>query len=99
MKIAGAMYLEFIRGMRNLRSISGWVFSNTNTPPQTRTNANNVPMLVRSVTSTRFINSDGMATTNPATIVENHGVLNRGWIEENIGGNNPSRLIDIQIRG
>src|SRR5262245_22787205 len=62
-------------------------------------NANNVPMLVRSVTSVRFINNEGIATTNPVMIVENHGVLNRGWMAEKIGGSNPSRLIDIQMRG
>src|SRR5215510_8982307 len=62
-------------------------------------NANNVPMLVRSVTSVRFMNNEGIATTSPVMMVENHGVLKRGWMAEKIGGSNPSRLIDIQMRG
>src|SRR5262245_40137567 len=69
------------------------------TPPHTSTNANKVPMLVRSVTSVRFMNNDGIATTRPVTMVENHGVLNRGWMEEKMDGSRPSRLIDIQMRG
>jgi hypothetical protein len=47
------------------------------TPVQTTTNANKVPMLVRSVTSVRFKNNAGTATTMPVTIVANDGVLNR----------------------
>ncbi len=33
------------------------------TPAQTTTNANRVPMLAKSVTSVKFINKAGMATT------------------------------------
>ncbi len=56
-------------------------------------------MLVRSVTSVRFMKSEGMATTRPVTMVANHGVLKRGWMAEKIGGSRPSRDIAIQMRG
>jgi hypothetical protein len=71
----------------------------SSTPPQTSTKANSVPMLDKSVTSVKFINSDGMATTRPVMMVENHGVLKRGWMLEKIGGKSPSRDIAIQMRG
>jgi len=61
--------------------------------------ANKVPMLLRSTTSLRFMNNAGIATTTPVIMVENEGVLKRGWTREKIGGSNPSRLILIQIRG
>ena len=68
-------------------------------PPQTRTNANKVPMLVSEITNSRFKNNAGIATTNPVNIVEKEGVLKRGCMVEKIFGNRPSRLIASQIRG
>jgi hypothetical protein len=50
-------------------------------------------MTESSVTSDKFINSAGIATIRPVSIVENHGLRNRGWIDENIFGSRPSRLI------
>src|SRR5437762_3412748 len=71
----------------------------TSTPAQTIVNAKRVPITDRSVTSERFIKSAGTATITPVRIVENHGVLNFGCIDENIFGSNPSRLIAIHRRG
>lgn len=73
--------------------------SRNNTPAHTSINANNVPMLVRSVTHTRFKNKEGTATMIPVNIVEKAGVLNLGCIFENRGGNRPSLLILIHILG
>ena len=70
-----------------------------NTPPDTRINANKVPMLVRSVTSVRFKNKAGMATKKPVTMVAKAGVLYFLCSLENRGGKSPSRLMLIHIRG
>jgi len=43
-------------------------------PPQTNIKANKVPILVRSVTSDKFIKREGIATTNPVKRVEKEGV-------------------------
>ena len=74
-------------------------FSFTSTPAQTIVNANSVPITDRSVTSDRFMNNAGIATTSPVRIVENQGVRNFGWIDEKIFGSSPSRLIAIHRRG
>src|SRR5678815_5461143 len=71
----------------------------TRTPAQTIVKAKSVPITDKSVTSDKFINNAGMETIKPVKIVENHGVRNRGWIDENIFGNNPSRLMAIHKRG
>jgi hypothetical protein len=52
--------------------ISG-LFCNTKTPAQTKTKANKVPILHKSVTIVRFKNKAGTATTKPVTIVANEG--------------------------
>jgi hypothetical protein len=62
-------------------------------------NAKRVPITPRSVTSVRFMNSAGIATTIPVRMVENHGVLNLGCIDEKIFGRSPSRLMAIHRRG
>ena len=71
----------------------------TNTPKQTKTKANKVPILVRSVTILIDINKEGMPTKSPVTIVANVGVPNLGCTLENFFGNKPSLLILIQILG
>ena len=75
------------------------LFCNTNTPPQTNTKANKVPILHKSVTIFKFMNNAGIATTNPTTMVAKEGVLYLGCTIENFFGNKPSRLMLIQIRG
>ena len=45
------------------------------TPPLTKTKANKVPILVKSVISVRFVNKAGIATIRPAIMVEKEGVL------------------------
>ena len=72
---------------------------NINTPKQTNTKANKVPILVRSVTVLIDINKAGTPTNIPVTMVANVGVPNLGCILENFFGNNPSLLILIQILG
>src|ERR1700752_2892934 len=71
----------------------------TSTPQDTSTNANNVPMLVSWVISPLPTNSAGTATMMPVMMVENHGVLNFGWILPKALGNSLSRLMLIQMRG
>src|SRR5258706_11893444 len=95
--MAGPRYLELMYGT-NLFSPANSL-SLTSTPAQTIVNAKSVPITDRSVTSDRFINRAGIATINPVRIVENQGVRKRGWMDENIFGSRPSRLIAIQRRG
>src|SRR5688572_18490575 len=97
MKRIGTINCELIYGTNRFSPANS--LSLTNTPAQTIVKAKSVPMTDRSVTSVRFIKSAGMATIKPVRIVENHGVLNFGWIEEKIFGSSPSRLIAIQRRG
>ena len=70
-----------------------------NIPPHTNTKAKRVPTLVKSITTFISKNKAGIATTTPVRIVEKEGVLNLGCMREKIGGNKPSRLILIHIRG
>ena len=72
---------------------------NFKTPPHTKQNANKVPAEQISVTIFISTKNMGIATNKPVIIVEKDGVLYLGCIFEKAGGNNPSRLILIQIRG
>ena len=72
-KITGKINCEFIYGTKRVPDSLNSLSLNK-TPAQTTTNANKVPMLAKSVTSVRFINSAGIATTQPVTIVANQGV-------------------------
>jgi hypothetical protein len=94
----GTIHCELIYGRWNLPFTAASRGSKS-TPPHTSTKANKVPILVRLVTSVRFKNKAGIATTNPVTIVANDGVWNLGWMRENAFGNKPSRLMLIQMRG
>src|SRR6185437_3448429 len=72
----GTMNRALIYGILNLGAASpASLLGNKSTPPHTSTNANNVPMLVKSVTSVRFKNNAGIATKRPVTIVAKEGVL------------------------
>ena len=65
-----------IYGILNLAPVRSSSFAgNNNTPPQTNTKANKVPILVRSVTSVRLTNNAGTPTTIPVKMVEKDGVL------------------------
>src|ERR1700739_4011371 len=86
-------------GTLNLEELLSFLSCITNTPPQTKTKANKVPILTRSITISRLRNKAGTATTNPVTTVENEGVLYFGWIRENALGKSPSLLMLIQILG
>lgn len=74
----GTIYFPLMYGTLNLLSAFIVRLSNTNMPPQTNTNANNVPILVKASTTSRFKNNAGIATTKPVSMVENEGVLNFG---------------------
>src|SRR5437868_7236004 len=95
----GTIYLPLTWGTRNFDGGLSGFFCNTNIPPHTNTNANNVPMLVSAITTFRFINNAGIPTTKPVKIVEKDGVLYLGCILEKILGSKPSLLILIHIRG
>ena len=72
---------------------------NTNTPKQTSTNANKVPILVKSVILEMDINMEGTPTKIPVMMVAKPGVPYLGCTAENFLGSNPSLLILIQILG
>ena len=79
--------------------IEGASLGNTNTPKQTSTNANKVPMLVKSVILEIDINMAGTPTKIPVMMVAKPGVPYVGCTSENFFGNKPSRLMLIQILG
>src|SRR5678809_1162188 len=95
----GTIHLLFRYGTLNFDSGLFGCDCKTNTPPQTSTNANNVPMLVNAITTSRLRNKAGMPTSAPVNKVEKEGVLYFGWIFANTFGNKPSRLMLIQILG
>ena len=84
--------------MENLPD-SRFILGKNKTPPLTNTNANKVPMLVRSVINLSSITKTNPPTRTPDIIVEKLGVLYFLLILPNALGNKPSRLIAIQIRG
>ncbi len=96
---AGTIYFPFTKGTLNLEAGLFFCFSRTRMPPQTKTKANKVPILVNANTTSRLRNRAGIATNRPVRIVENEGVLYLGWRREKIAGSKPSRLILIQILG
>jgi hypothetical protein len=78
-KRTGTINCELIYGILNLGfSSPASLAGSKSTPPHTSTNANRVPILVRSVTSVRFRKRAGTATTKPVRIVEKDGVLYLG---------------------
>ena len=72
------IHFALIKGVST--GFKGFLFRpcKTSTPPQTKTKANKVPILHKSVTIVRFINNAGIPTIKPVTIVEKEGVLNFG---------------------
>src|SRR5262249_18201894 len=81
------------QGVLNGLFRSGRLLRNTHTPAQTMTNASSVPMLTNWPRTLIGKRPEKVATSNPTTIDEIHGVRNRGWIALAQGGNNPSRDI------
>ena len=93
------MYFPLKYGNLKLRFVVVGILGNINTPADTSTKANRVPILVRSVIRELCMNNEGTATSTPVTIVAKDGVWNLGCTFEKILGSNPSRLILIQILG
>src|SRR5574343_645948 len=94
------MNLPLIYGSLNpFLATFSFILGNTSTPKHTSTNANKVPMLVKSVMKPLLINKEGTATINPVRIVENPGVWYLGSTSANFLGNKPSLLMLIQILG
>src|SRR6476619_5524016 len=87
------------QGTRNGRGRAGSVRRNTITPAETNTNANSVPMFVRSTTSAMFANAAKNATNTPVRIVPMYGVRYLGCTFARNGGSNPSRDIEKKMRG
>src|SRR5471030_3042806 len=65
-------------GTRKGRTRSGSMRRRKITPAETSTNANSVPMLVRSTTSAMFANAANTATNTPVRMVPTYGVLYLG---------------------
>src|SRR5438128_362019 len=86
-------------GTRNGRGRSGSMRRRKITPAETSTNANNVPMFVKSTTSAMFANAANAATKTPVKIVPTYGVLYLGWTLASTGGSKPSRAIEKKMRG
>src|SRR5215203_5708407 len=97
--MAGIINLPLTCGTLNFESGLLGERCRTRTPAQTITKAKRVPILVNANTVLKFRNKAGTATTNPVKMVANEGVLYLGCRRENILGNNPSRLMLIQILG
>ena len=76
--IPGKINCPLMNGTLNLDSGLSILVCKTNTPPQTNTKANKVPILVNASTTSRFKNKAGIATTSPVRIVEKDGVPKRG---------------------
>src|SRR5579871_1622811 len=85
-------------GTLKTRGRSGCVLRKMITPSDTKTKANNVPMLERSAASLMAKIPDGMPTASPAIQVDQCGVLNLGCTAEKNFGNSPSRDIAYQMR-
>ena len=58
-----------------------------------------MPMLHRSAISSKLARAAPPATNTPVSTVATCGVLNRGWVLANCGGNSPSRDMARRIRG
>lgn len=78
------------QGVLKERGASGWVLRNTNTPKQTRTKANSVPILVISPTTRAGTNAANKLTNKQKSKLDFHGVLNFLCTAEKTGGKNPS---------
>src|SRR4030042_2517866 len=78
-------------GVLNFLSTSGRVFLKTTTPMETRTKANRVPMLQRSMIIDNGKRPAIAAVTIPVTQVQMWGVLWTGWTRENEAGRRPAR--------
>ena len=70
----GTMNFPLKYGNRKPRFDVDGNFGNINTPAETSTNANRVPILVRSVIRELCMNKEGTATNTPVTMVANDGV-------------------------
>jgi hypothetical protein len=81
-------------GVLKLRGALGMVLRITNTPIQTRINANSVPMLVISPTTLAGTNAANKLTKTMNSKLFFAGVLNFGWTLLNTLGINPSLLIE-----
>ncbi len=79
--IAGKINFEFTYGILNFPLVARSANSaslcgeSIKTPPQTYTNANKVPILVKSKTKFSSVKNIGIPTTKPVTIVAKLGVL------------------------
>ena len=71
---AGKINFELTQGARNLLLRESGLFSNFNTPAQTKTNANNVPIEHKFKTTSLGMQSVEITTTIPAMIVALEGV-------------------------
>src|SRR6185503_5955827 len=86
-------------GTRNGRGLPGSDRRRKITPADTSTNANKVPMFVRSTTSAMFANAANVPTNRPVRIVPTYGVRYFGCTLENAFGSSPSRDIEKKMRG
>src|ERR1019366_8384741 len=85
-------------GTRKARLRSGCLRRRKITPSETRTKANNVPMLARSAASPMSTRPAGIPTAKQAIHVDQYGVLNLGCTAENSFGSKPSRDMAYQMR-
>jgi hypothetical protein len=85
-------------GTRNPRARSGRVRRRIGTPKLTSTNADSVPMLIISSSSSTLDRPAISATTTPTPICSRTGVWNRGEVRETLRGSRPSRLIENTTR-
>src|SRR5579863_8807130 len=70
------------QGVWNGRACPGFFTRITQTPAQTITKANNVPMLVIRPTMLSGRNAENGATKKKNSTFERHGVCSFGWISE-----------------
>src|SRR6185437_3498937 len=87
------------QGTRNGRGRSGSRRRSRTTPADTSTNANNVPICVRSTTSEMFAKAENVATNTPVRIVQKDDVVYLGCTFAMTGGSRPTRAIEKKMRG
>src|SRR6478752_2082639 len=85
-------------GTTKPRGTSGLRRRMIQTPMQTRMNANSVPMLVISPTTSSGMNAANKDVNTKNSQLDLCGVLNVGCACENTGGTRPSRLIEKNTR-
>src|SRR4030095_4507697 len=85
-------------GTLNCLGISGCFTLIIHTPAQTRMNANKVPILVISPTTSAGMNPANKADITKNIMLDLYGVLNFGCTSEKTFGTKPSRLIEKNTR-